>query len=108
MPLESHSDAAPRETDVRRQLGEIWGTDAATWQLLRRDDIPHALPAQPPPLRVTSPARLGDGLFIAGDHRDTASIQGALVSGERAARAVLGELGVGLGSTGFGRRHRPS
>jgi hypothetical protein len=26
---------------------------------------------------------------VCGDHRDTASIQGALVSGQRAARAVL-------------------
>ena len=34
------------------------------------------------------------GLQISGDHRDTSSIQGALVSGERAARAVLADLGV--------------
>jgi len=32
-------------------------------------------------------------LFVAGDHRDTASQQGALVSGRRAARAVLRQLG---------------
>ncbi|KQQ93213.1 phytoene dehydrogenase [Leifsonia sp. Leaf325] len=95
---DSHSDAVPRETDVRRQLGEIWGTDAATWQLLRRDDIPHALPAQPPPLHTRQTVRVGDGIFVAGDHRDTASIQGALVSGERAARAVLTELGARLPS----------
>jgi hypothetical protein len=31
---------------------------------------------------------------VAGDLRDTASIQGALVSGRRAATAVLAELGV--------------
>jgi hypothetical protein len=29
------------------------------------------------------------GLFVCGDHRDTASIQGALVSGRRAAGAVM-------------------
>ena len=78
---------------MRRQLAEMWGAGTAEWQLLRRDDIPDALPSQPPPLRVTSPARCGDGLYVAGDHRDTASIQGALVSGERAARAVLADLG---------------
>ncbi|TFV98293.1 NAD(P)/FAD-dependent oxidoreductase [Orlajensenia leifsoniae] len=89
----THPDAAPREADVRRQLGEIWGTDAAAWQLLRRDDIPDALPAQPPPLHTRQTVRVGDGIFVAGDHRDTASIQGALVSGERAARSVLAELG---------------
>ncbi|KQX05120.1 MULTISPECIES: NAD(P)/FAD-dependent oxidoreductase [unclassified Leifsonia] len=88
----THSAAAPREVDVRRQLGEIWSTDAATWSLLRRDDIPHALPTQPPPLRTRLPSPLSAGVFVAGDHRDTASIQGALVSGERAARAVLTEF----------------
>lgn len=85
-------EAAPTEADVHRQLAEMWGADSAEWQLLRRDDIPDALPAQPPPLRVASPVRMGDGLYVAGDHRDTASIQGALVSGERAARAVLADL----------------
>ncbi|MFI8595101.1 NAD(P)/FAD-dependent oxidoreductase [Microbacterium sp. NPDC078428] len=84
--------AAPAEGDVRRQLTEIWGRDAGSWRLLRRDDIPHALPAQPAPLRPAKPARLSPGLYVAGDHRDTASIQGALVSGERVARAVAGDL----------------
>ena len=79
---------------MRRQLAEIWNADAEDWSLLRRDDIVDALPVQPPPLRVTSPARLREGLYIAGDHRDTASIQGALVSGDRAARAVLADLGI--------------
>lgn len=81
-----------RETDVRRQLAEIWDVGTADWELLRRDDIADALPAQPSPLRVTSPPRAGDRLYVAGDHRDTASIQGALVSGDRAARAVLADL----------------
>jgi phytoene dehydrogenase-like protein len=85
--------AAPSETEVGRQLAEIWGADTGGWELLRRDDIPDALPVQAPPLRVTSPVRTGAGLYVAGDHRDTASIQGALVSGERAARAVLADLG---------------
>jgi hypothetical protein len=33
-------------------------------------------------------------LYVAGDHRDTSSIQGALVSGRRAGRAVAADLGV--------------
>lgn len=85
------SDAA--ESDVRRQLAEIWEFDTRRWELLRRDDIVDALPAQPAPLRVVSPPKVGDGLYVAGDHRDTASIQGALVSGDRAARALLRDLG---------------
>jgi hypothetical protein len=46
-----------------------------------------------PPLTVRQPVDLGDGLFVAGDHRDTASTQGALASGHRAAAAVLAHLG---------------
>ena len=80
---------APDEPQVRRHLEEIWGSRAGDWSVLRRDDIPHALPAQAAPLRVASPTRIAEGVFVAGDHRDTASIQGALVSGKRAARAVL-------------------
>jgi hypothetical protein len=33
--------------------------------------------------------RLEDGVFVCGDHRETASIQGALRAGRRAAEAVL-------------------
>ncbi|WP_285114298.1 FAD-dependent oxidoreductase [Leifsonia sp. fls2-241-R2A-40a] len=79
------------ESDVRAQLVRLYGQDSASWRLLRRDDIPHALPALPPPMRRSSPARIGPGLHLAGDHRESPSIQGALQSGLRAARSVLGE-----------------
>ena len=36
---------------------------------------------------------MGDGLFVAGDHRDSPSIQGALAGGWRTAGAVLASLG---------------
>lgn len=85
------ASAPPTEADVRQHLEQIWGADVTTWLLLRRDDIPDALPAQTAPLRGRGPAHVGDRLLIAGDHRDTASINGALVSGERAAHAVMGE-----------------
>lgn len=84
--------SAATEDGIRSQLAEIWETDTRPWRLLRRDDIARALPAQDPPLRLRRPVRLGDGRYIAGDHRDTASIQGALVSGQRAAEAVLADL----------------
>lgn len=81
-------ESVATEHDVRAQLSRMWGHASASWELLRRDDIPHALPALPPPMRRPSPARIGDGLHIAGDHRETPSIQGALLSGMRAARSV--------------------
>jgi len=48
----------------------------------------------PAPLTLRKPVQLANGLFLAGDHRDTASIQGALVSGRRSATAVLSFLRV--------------
>jgi hypothetical protein len=81
------------EAGVRRELDRLWGTSTTTWELVVRHDIERSLPVQSAPLQVRRPVALGDGLFVAGDHRDTASQQGALVSGRRAARAVLRELG---------------
>ncbi|NHC44944.1 FAD-dependent oxidoreductase [Motilibacter aurantiacus] len=85
------ADAAT-ERAVRDTLARIYGCGTTSWELVRVYAIPHALPAMLPPLDVRKPVALGEGLFLAGDHRDTASIQGALVSGRRAADAVLEEL----------------
>ena len=81
------------ETAVRHQLALVHGTSTAGWGLLATHAIPRALTAMPAPLVARQPVELGDGLFVAGDHRDTASQQGALVSGRRAADAVLRHLG---------------
>jgi phytoene dehydrogenase-like protein len=82
------------ERAVMSQLALIYGRPTHWWELIRRDAIPEALTAMPAPLEVRRPVALGEGLFVAGDHRDTASIQGALVSGRRTADAVLAELGL--------------
>ncbi|MGX1792329.1 FAD-dependent oxidoreductase [Microbacterium sp. NPDC055312] len=84
------ADAGAPEAEVRTQLGEIWRADARSWPLLRRDDIRSALPARPAPLRP-SPVRAADHLYLAGDHRTSPSIEGALVSGDRAARILLAD-----------------
>ncbi len=74
---------------VRRQLAGWFGTTTGEWELLRTDVIPHGQPDQRPPLRPRQRVTLGGGVFVCGDHRDTASIQGAMFSGERTAAAVL-------------------
>ena len=53
--------------------------------------IDYALPDQAPSGRNDThlPADLGNELYLCGDHRDTASINGAMLSGRRAAEAVL-------------------
>ena len=81
------------ERAVRTQLQQIYGADPGGWQLLVTHEIPYALTAMDPPLDPRRPVELDGGLLVAGDHRDTASIQGALVSGRRAADAALRRLG---------------
>ncbi|NLH66154.1 MAG: FAD-dependent oxidoreductase, partial [Candidatus Microthrix parvicella] len=57
------------------------------------DAIAHGQPKQQPPFAPKQAVSLGDGMFVCGDHRDTASIQGALFSGRRCADAVRAGLG---------------
>ncbi|GAB3591692.1 NAD(P)/FAD-dependent oxidoreductase [Angustibacter peucedani] len=80
------------EHAVRAQLRLVYGADPRRWELVGTYAVADALPAMLPPLTVRQDVALGDGLFVAGDHRDTASIQGALVSGRRTATAVLRHL----------------
>ncbi|MEQ8437953.1 MAG: NAD(P)/FAD-dependent oxidoreductase [Ilumatobacter fluminis] len=80
------------ESAVRTQLGRMWGPQVDEWRHLRTDVIAHGQPRQHPPFDPKQRVDLGDGLFVCGDHRDTASIQGALFSGRRCAEAVADSL----------------
>lgn len=79
----------PAEQLMRDHAADILRNDPRQWRLLIRHVIPHALPAQLAPLSVRRPIRTAAGVWVCGDHRDTASIQGALVSGRRTAEAIL-------------------
>lgn len=84
------------EPAVRRRLAHLYGVPTTHWEHLRTVTIPNALPAAPPPLGdLRRSVDLGNGLFVAGDHRDTPSIQGAMASGTRTAQAVLRRLKAG-------------
>lgn len=78
------------EATVRREAGRLFGTDPGGWSHLHTARVDRALPAltAPTPVGLRAPVHLRDGLFVAGDHRDTPSLQGALAGGHRAARAV--------------------
>lgn len=79
----------PHETVMREHAADILHADQRGWRSVIRHVVPHALPAQPVPLTVRRPIRTTAGVWLCGDHRDTASIQGALVSGRRTAEAIL-------------------
>ena len=76
------------EAAARRQLRSWWGAGVDSWRHLRTYRIPHGQPGQDPPFHPKQSISLGEGLFVCGDHRDTASTQGAMFSGRRCAEAV--------------------
>jgi len=79
---------------VIAQMKNWFGKVASTWQLLRSYRIIHAQPQQLPGALEPRqrPVRIRPGIYVCGDHRDNASINGALRSGSRAAEAVISDL----------------
>jgi phytoene dehydrogenase-like protein len=87
------------EAVVRTELARIYGVPTDDWELIGVVTLPEALPAaRVPQGNLRKPVDLGDGLFVAGDHRDSPSIQGALAGGWRTAGAVLASLGAPVGA----------
>jgi protoporphyrinogen oxidase len=77
---------------ARTQLRSWWGAQVDGWEHLTTYRIAHGQPGQAPPFSPKQAVALSDGRFVCGDHRDTASIQGALFSGRRCAHAVAQRL----------------
>ena len=93
---------APRENaalqrlddGVRTHLKNWFGPAVHSWKTLKAYPLARALPQQRHAEWEQVPVRLGGsgGVYMCGDYRETASIQGALASGRRAAEAVLYDL----------------
>jgi phytoene dehydrogenase-like protein len=79
---------------IRVELKEWFGEQVERWRHLKTYRIAHALPVTGSKGLVESrrPVRLKEGLYICGDYRETPSIEGALISGRRAAEAVLQDI----------------
>ena len=82
------------EAAVRARLAELYRAEDSQWECVAVHHFPHATPAMTSPHNFRRPVRLIHGLYVCGDHRGTAGIDGALESGRRAARSVLADLGV--------------
>lgn len=90
--IASSTLAPTAEGEVREEIARAHGVSAAELEPLTTLTVTGAQPAALPPLDLRREVDLGHGLFVCGDHRDTPSIQGAMASGARAARAVLRTL----------------
>ncbi|GJN33169.1 hypothetical protein PR202_gb21736 [Eleusine coracana subsp. coracana] len=89
-------DDAALAAEVVRELGGWFGAEeVAAWRHLRTYRIGFAQPDQTPP---TEPAgrepRVGDGVYVCGDHWCSATFDGAMVSGRRAAEALVKDRGL--------------
>ncbi|MEV7015289.1 oxidoreductase [Streptomyces sp. DH-12] len=86
---------ADTDTAVRMHLARLYGVPTARWETLAVRHTADAVPAMRPPHDLHRPVRLLAGLYVCGDHRDSGTVQGALRSADRAATALLTDLGAG-------------
>jgi len=85
------ADLERTKREVWNQLEEWFGRKVRDWGFIRHYSIPYALPDQTSPaLQIAErPVQIRDGLYVCGDHRDNASIQGAMLSGRRVAKELV-------------------
>ena len=79
------------QINVRQQLKEWFPTESIDeWKFLKSYRINYAQPAQTKPYDINGRTEtLGNDIYICGDHRGTATLNGAIESGRRAAKAIL-------------------
>ena len=94
-------------TEVKKELAAWFGEQVDGWQHLRTDIIKHALPEQAPEENQQNDTESDTGnhteapkgflkiddIMICGDHTTSASIEGAIISGNQTAAALLESMG---------------
>jgi phytoene dehydrogenase-like protein len=92
--------------EVKKELAAWFGEQVDGWQHLRTDIIKHALPEQAPEENQQNDTEADTGdqteapkgflkiddIMICGDHTTSASIEGAIISGNQTAAAVLSSM----------------
>ncbi len=74
-----------------KHLQFLYGVDTRNWQTVARYEIPNALPDFMPPTNPTA-NRAAPRVWLAGDHTDSPSINGALRSGRIAAEQIAATI----------------
>ncbi|MBS0167709.1 MAG: FAD-dependent oxidoreductase [Nitrospira sp.] len=88
--IDTHTDLSQT---VQGHLCSWFGSQINEWRHLRTDRIQRALPplnACSPGNRTISP-RQAEGLYLCGDYRESGTLDGALLSGRKAAEAILSD-----------------
>jgi Flavin containing amine oxidoreductase len=80
------------ESELRKDLAKIWGSSTRNWELLAKYEIKQALPFRKSGDELRIGSKYGEGIFVAGDHMDLPSQNGAMRSGRSAALAVIAAL----------------
>ena len=87
--ISSTSILPATESEVRRHLSILYGTDTRKWKLVAKYEIPSALPLAGLQNQMASSSHIEDSIYIAGDYRSAPSQNGALLSGRLAGLSVL-------------------
>jgi protoporphyrinogen oxidase len=87
--ISSTSILPATESEVRRHLSILYGTDTRKWKLVAKYEIPSALPLAGLQSQMASSSHVEDSIYLAGDYRSAPSQNGALLSGRLAALSVL-------------------
>ena len=80
------------ESEVKKELAKTWKIQTKTWDLVARYDLKQSLTYRKS--SQTLPSKVGERLYLAGDHRDIPSQNGAMRSGRRAALNILKDLNI--------------
>jgi hypothetical protein len=91
---EPAADDAGLAAEASVELAAHFGGEVLTWRPLGVRRVRRALPAVKRPGSGEGGEAARPGLWVCGDHRASASLQGAMASGEAVARSILRELGV--------------
>lgn len=84
---------AELQTSVLNELESWFGKDAVdSWSHLKTYRIPFAQPNQVPPTNLNRQLKIKKNLYVAGDHRTSATLDGALKSGRLVAEMICSDL----------------
>lgn len=88
--LISSTTIAPiSESEVRKELSKIWQCETRNWDLAARYEIKQSLPFRSDLLVLDRNPEIGNGIYVAGDHRSVPSQNGAMRSGRKVALTII-------------------